>query len=282
MSMIPAIKLPSSGKSIKFREATVDDCLSYCDLNESFDEMMTTEYLNSIQEGELSDSALWTAQDRRTAIWWIFICTSKDTTIGYEYQCQHCGGSHVQLVDLVDLDDEATSLTIKPYIDDEMAFKGKYRDIRFHPYNGLAMAHMEMARIERDNYAQGTAEHIKATAKLKILEVAHSFDFQDSKPKWYDFIGTKKEREKSFEESLQEKLDVIASMSRVNEFPLLVAAAKAAQEKLAHGLNISFVDGQAHVVSPALPCETKVDGKGEAMQTRLLIPFRGSVFIPTL
>lgn len=281
MKVIPTIKLPSNGRAVRFREATISDCLKYCDLNEAFDESLATEYLNSIQEGEVSDSALWTAQDRRTALWWVFICTSKETSIGYEYQCQHCGEMHLQLVDLIDLDDEATSLNIDPFFDEKMMFNGVERDIRLHPYDGRAMVHMEALRLELSGYRQGSADYIKTEARLKIYEVAHSFDFLPAKKGFFE-LKPKQEQEKTFEEALSEKFDAITSMSRVNEFPALVASVKAAHEKLQHGLNMTVIDGTAHIISPPMPCEIKTDDKGEAMVTRLLIPFRCSVFVPTV
>jgi hypothetical protein len=269
MSNVPIIKLPSSGKAVKFREATVEDCIAYCDLNEAFDEAMATEYLNSVQVGELSDSSLWTAQDRRLALWWIFITTSTDTTIAYEYPCGHCGEHHTQLVDLVDLDEEATSLRVKPYIDDEIQFNDVTRRIRLHPYNGLAMMHMEQHSIDHSDLEPDTTEYRKAAARLKLLEVAHAFTFTD-------------EKEKDFDKALAKKLEAISLMSRTKEFPLLAAAVISALEKLEHGLNCRFVDGRISIVSPAMPCETVKDDKGEAMYSRLLIPFQCSAFIPTI
>jgi hypothetical protein len=266
---IPILKLPSSGMAITFREATVEDCLAYCDVNDALDELTTTTYLNSIQVGELKDSALWTAEDRRTALWWIFVTTSKDTTIAYEYPCGHCGEAHTQLVDFVDLDDEALTLKGKPYIKDSVAFNGIAHDILLHPYNGLAMMSMEQAANELEELEAGSMEHKKAAARLKVLEVAHAFDF---------VYGDREE----FEEELEVKLAAIHSMSRINEFDELVTAVIAAKEKLKHGLNSAFVDGRVSLISPPLSCETKTDDKGEALQSRLLIPFLGAVFIPTI
>lgn len=281
MANIPTIKLPSSGLPVRFREATLADCLNYCDLNEAFDETLATEYLNSVQDGDVKDSALWTAQDRRLALWWIFICTSKETSIGYEYECKHCGESHLQLLDLLDLDNEATSLTIEPFFDDKMIFNGVERSIRLHPYDGRAMTHMEALRIERDSYPLDSKEYAKEDARLKLYEIAHSFDFMPAKSSFFDLMK-KKDEPQSFDEALNEKYAAITSMSRISEFPLLVAATKAAHEKLKHGLNMTVIDGKSHIVSPPMPCETKKDDKGEAMVTRLLIPFRCSVFIPTV
>lgn len=269
MSHIPVLKLPSSGRPIKFREATVDDCLRYCDLNEDFDELMTTEYLNSVQVGEVDDSANWTADDRMVALWWIFITTSKDTTLAYQFHCAHCGDEHLQLVDFVDLDDEATSLRVKPYIDDQIAFNGEVKAVRLHPYTGMAMMDMEQAKIDIQSLTPDTSEHKRALAHLKILEVAHGFDFKDSPTQ-------------SFESALNEKLDAISKMSRVNEFPELAAAVKAALGKLEHGLHTQVVDGKIAIVSPPMLCESQKDSKGEAMQSRLLIPFLGAAFIPAI
>lgn len=263
-----SLKLPSNQKLIHFREPTVEDCLNFCDLNEALDESSTTLYLNTIQDGDVQNSAEWTAQDRRLAIWWNFVTTSPDITINYEYPCAHCGETHSQLIDLADLDDEAQSLTVKPYIDDKILIDSVEHKIRLHPYNGYAMEHMEEVRNLRDSFDKNSPEYKKNHAELKVLEVIHSFDFRD-------------DNSDDFKTELERKQSAVRQMSRINEFPALVAATIAAQEKLAHGLNTVFVDGQALVVSPPMPCER--DYKGEAAPTsRLLLPFQGSAFIPTI
>ncbi|STL60642.1 putative morphogenetic protein [Escherichia coli] len=65
---IPKFPLPSRPETeIQFHAPTVKDALKYSDLNPAEDEATTTEYLNSMQDGEINDSAYWTVQDRRTA-----------------------------------------------------------------------------------------------------------------------------------------------------------------------------------------------------------------------
>lgn len=266
MSTIPAIKLPSSGRSIQFREATVEDCLTYCDISDDFDEAMTTQYLNSVQVGEVCDSRKWTADDRRLALWWIFVTSSKDTVIAYEYPCEHCGENHLYGLDMVDLDDEATSLSVSPHIDGTILSDGEEFKVQFHPYLGDAMVSMEQARLDIKHLDPDSAAAKRAKARLKLLELAHAFDLVEHAP----------------EDALGFKMGLIAKMSRVNELPELTAAVLSAHEKLKHGLNTQYRDGQAFIVSPAIPCPNKQDGKGEAMHSRLLIPFRGSAFIPTV
>lgn len=58
---IPKFPLPSRPETeIQFHAPTVKDALKYSDLNSAEDEATTTEYLNSMQDGEINDSANWT------------------------------------------------------------------------------------------------------------------------------------------------------------------------------------------------------------------------------
>lgn len=58
---IPKFPLPSRPETeIQFHAPTVKDALKYSDLNPAEDEATTTEYLNSMQDGEINDSAYWT------------------------------------------------------------------------------------------------------------------------------------------------------------------------------------------------------------------------------
>ena len=276
MSKIPTLKLPSNGKNVTFRASTVQDCIDYCDLNDDLDESTATEYLNRLQVGDIQDSALWTAQDRRLALWWIFVCTSPDTSVTYTAPCAHCDKEHVYVFDLADLDDEAKSLAIKPYFDDKLTFDGQERKIRFKPYDGQAMMNMEQARLERDYHPKDSKEYQRAHAHLKTLEVVHSFEFKDA------------DKSLSFDEQADEKLKAVYTMERTTEFAELVAASIAAHKKLEHGLNCTFKDGQIFAVSPPMPCEdeqavkkTKASG-GTVAHTRLLLPFQSKLFIPSI
>lgn len=265
---IPAFRLPSNQKiMVQFREANVNDCLKFCNSDDRFDEQLTTRYLNAIQEGEVNDSADWTAQDRRAALWWIFVTTSADTTIVYSYPCNHCGTEHIATIDLVDLDQEAVSLNRQPFIDDTALFNDQERKIRLHPYTGRAMEQMERVNIERSNEDPESDEYKLLTATLKLYEIANAFDFEDTPA--------------DFEEALNAKMDAIKAMKRTSELPLLVAAIEAAQETLHHGLAHSFNDGQLFLLSPELQCSQPKEGQAAGV-TRLLLPFQGKLFIPEI
>lgn len=92
---IPAFPLPSNmTKTVNFRVPTVEDGMMFCELDESNEEASTTQFLNHLQDGakgDFSDSGAWTGEDRRTALWWIFMSTSELGTIPFSYDCSHCG-----------------------------------------------------------------------------------------------------------------------------------------------------------------------------------------------
>ena len=177
---IQIYRLPSNPKRlVQFRAPTVDDCLANCDLNDDLDELSTTSYLNQVQEGEVDDCTNWTAQDRRAALWWIFVTTSEQTCIAYEYTCELCDTKHTAVIDLRELDKESLTLTGASYIDDTLLFSEEEREIRLHPFTGFAMMDMEQQGLRLSLSESGSPERKRLLAELKILQVAHSFTFKD-------------------------------------------------------------------------------------------------------
>lgn len=272
MISIPAFPLPSNrSKKIVFRGPTVADCLDFCDLRPELEELATTDYLNQLQEGVMDDSALWTAQDRRTALWWIFVSSSVDTTLPYSYECQHCGETHSVDIDLVDLDDAVVMLDGPAYREGEIRVNGEYKPARFHPMDGRAMVHMEGLRQERD-YSE-PAKQKRLSSEIKVAEVLHSFTLME----WADL---------PWEEALAKKRDLVTQMDRESEYKPLVAQCLLAASELRHGLAVEIRDGRVDLVSPPLPCENytapegdKEAASGPAPATVLLMRFRPFQFI---
>ncbi|ANT70231.1 hypothetical protein [Aeromonas hydrophila] len=275
MISIQPFPLPSNpAKKIIFRAPTVGDCLDFCDLRPELEELSTTDYLNQLQEGVRDNSELWTAQDRRTALWWIFVSSSANTVLEYSYECQHCGDTHHVAIDLVDLDDGVVMLDGPAYQEGEVRVDGEFKPARFHPMDGRAMAHMEGLRLAREN--SEPAKYKRLTSELKIAEVLHSFTVME----WADL---------PWEEALDKKRELVTRMDRETEYKPLVAQCLLAAEELRHGLAVEIRDGRVDLVSPALPCEKHTAQEGDkeaagepAPATVLLLRFRPVHFIPAI
>lgn len=279
MISIPPYPLPSAPeKKIHFRAPTVADCIDFSDLRPELEEQSTTEYLTQLQEGgEFSNPALWTAQDRRTALWWIFVSSAADTSLAYSYPCQHCGETHHVDIDLVELDDMATALDRPPFMEGEVRVNGEFKAARFHPLDGRAVTHLEELRMELEN--SEPARHKRLKTEMKVAEILHSFTLLE----WADL---------PWEEALAKKRELVTAMDRESEYKPLVAQCLIAAAELRHGLAVEINEGRVDLVSPALPCETflakqkelsEEEAAGEPVPaTVLLLRFRAGQFIPAI
>ena len=58
-------------------------------------EQQTTAYLKALlAEPAKHDPLTWTAQDRITALWWIFTGSRETPVETFTYTCKHCGKEH--------------------------------------------------------------------------------------------------------------------------------------------------------------------------------------------
>lgn len=269
MISIPPFPLPSNpDKKIRFHAPTVADCLDFSELRPEMEESATTDYLRQLQHGEVSDPELWTAQDRRTALWWIYIAVSQSTTLSYSYECQHCGEVHHVDIDLVDLDDEVRVLNRPPFIDGEISVNDELKPARFHPIDGRGITHMEEKRLELEQADEAGRKRIRA--EMRVLEVLHSFSLPE-----HDALP--------WSEALERKRDLVHAMDRENEYAPLVAQCLDAARELRHGLAVEITDGRVELVSPPLYCENAQEATGEARPaTVLLLRFRPGNFIPEI
>ena len=160
---------------IYFRAPTVADYRQSVGLSEHLEEMVTTQYLNSLQipekykSKEISDSATWTAEDRRTALFWIYINTHTDTMIPQKYPCPHCKEEHYREFDLLELG-EYMIQPERPMIE-RIDIEG-LRAGFISPLRGYAMEQIEQARNIRDDYSEDSAEWRVAHTDLRLHELA--------------------------------------------------------------------------------------------------------------
>ena len=268
MSKIAPFYLPSNpGHRVNCRAPTVEDCLDFCDLRPDLEEACATDYLRQLQEGEVSDPAAWTAHDRITALWWIYVSITEDTTVVYNYECSHCGQHHVATIDLVELDDNAISLARPPFVQGVVTCKGRELPARFVPLDGVAMMALEEKRLELAGADDADAKRIKA--QIKVLEVVHSFRLDEHKamPR---------------EEADAARLNLVRSMDAAQDYRPLVAKCLLAASQLRHGLATEILDGEILLISPPIYCEEHKGEEGPATATTLLMRFRGSNFIPEI
>lgn len=271
---IPDFPLPSNPKAvIRFRVPTVADALEYAEINPDFEERTTTKYLNSLQKGDVSDSALWTAQDRRTALWWIYIGVHSDPSITFTYECQHCGKDHYQDLDLFELDKTACYLERAPFIESPQETAGKLLPWKIVPLDGRAVELMEIRRAAHlNNLTPNTPEYRAEIVRLRLMEEALQLRLPDDP--------------EDYAAAAERRLSLLMSMDSATEYPKMAARIRQAHDVLRHGLKTVIDKGEVLLVGTDHPCSTKAkevseDG-GNVPFTNLLIGFRPSAFFPQL
>lgn len=263
---IPAFTLPSDQTiTVQFREATIQDCLDFSSLDMDLSEKSCSEYLNSIQVGEISDSRQWTMSDRVTALWWIFCSTSPDTLLAFDYKCAECGENHIADIDMIDFDSEASFLNSASEIEKEITCNNELMSVVFKPLNGYDAEYLEQLNIASKSYDRESKEYKQFQAKIDLSELALSF-YVKEKP----------------ELTVDEKVNLIKSMSRISEYVPFILASEAAQAALKHGLNYTVSKGSIYLNSPAIIPFCKKNSEVKAATFRLLIPFQSKFTIPSV
>ncbi|UTZ44601.1 hypothetical protein [Vibrio campbellii] len=267
---IPAFPLPSNlTKIIHFRVPNVEDGMEFCELNPDYEEANTTQYLNHLQDkekGEFSDSSYWTGEDRRTALWWIFIASSELGTIPFSYECAHCKEKHFADLDMRSLMDTSTVLSKLPELTIKFTVRGQPYSANVSPLTGEALEYIEQLRNIRDQYEEDSKEWKQAANNMALNELAMTLTFPT--------------QPKDKNEALEWKLNTIKSMHLRTEFLKLSALVEQELRTARHGLLCEYNDGRYHLVSQISQCKKVVEKGGEAVRT-LLLPFRADDFIAT-
>ncbi|WP_217521935.1 hypothetical protein [Vibrio metschnikovii] len=267
---IPAFPLPSNmTKTIYFRVPNVEDGLEFCELNPDFEEANTTQYLNHMQDvkkGEISDSSYWTGEDRRTALWWIFIATSELGTIPFSYDCKHCKERHYSDLDMRSLMDTSTVLPSLPELSVKFTVRDQPYTANVSPLTGEALEYIEQLRNERDQFPENSKEWKRAANNMALHELAMTLTFP--------------QQPKDKNEALEWKLNTIKSMHLRTEFPKLSALVEQEIRTARHGLLCDYNEGRYYLVAQINQCKEIVKQGGEAVRT-LLLPFLAHDFIAT-
>jgi hypothetical protein len=268
---IPFFPLPSRPhQQAVFRTPTVDDAIYFCKSTEATEERDTTEFLNVLQpEDNRSDPRTWTASDRRTALWWIFINSRADAVIDFSYTCAHCGEEHWINCDMHSLIDDLEVLGEHSTMVVTVPVDGKSYDWVLKPLDGHAMERLERMRQMLPPRSKSDAYNAAVVdlRKWELTYQAHLF---------YDL-------EPDYDVSAQNRFELIGKMELGTEFVQLAANVRIMQSELRHGLNVILDKGESCLILPPHECQSEAHQEpAERPTTRLLVPFRNSQFLPDI
>lgn len=262
---IPLYPRPSNPREeITFDLPSVFNAMEYCSSDAEQEEHLTTSYLNDLQPKDRphSDAKFWTAQDRRTALWWIFTNSRIDTTLNASYECKYCGEIHHTIKDMRELDFMAMLLPEEVSEQFQITVSGVPHEFTITHLNGQAMEHLESTRNMLPPETDPTFR--KEWADLRVKELAHQLRLPDEPADWLDAVIY--------------RYNKINQMALDSEFQPLVAAVQLFNRKNAHGLNIHVEKGVTYLILPPHQCKNAEEG--EAKLTPLHMQFRVSNFLP--
>ncbi|MCG7545433.1 hypothetical protein MHM93_14725 [Pseudoalteromonas sp. MM17-2] len=244
-----------------FYEPTVADLINITEMPVHTEEELATSYLNGLiaKTSADEDSANWTAADRKAALWHLFIETSEDPLISYNYHCHHCGKPHYVDVDLRDLDKDITKQDEIDIHQHQIVIAGRKYEVEFHPLNGGDMERLEQLWPMLE-VAKESGEAVRISREQMELQLAYSACVMRFHSK-ADF---------------KERLELLRTAS-IKEYAAIAHIQSEVFEEQRHGLHSEYKEGRFYLVSPALPCDEK-----EGKSTRLLMPFRPNDFIPAI
>lgn len=259
---IPTFPLPSQPNvEIKFRLPAVEDSMKFSNAAPELEEATTTDYLNTLQDGVVNDADLWTAQDRRTALWWIYINSRTDTVTTFSYECKHCGEMHYYDCDLRDLRNTAELLTEEPFRRVTIPVRGEPKEWTLKPLDGRGIRMLEKMRFMLPE--PNEQDYQQAVKHMRMAELSLHTALADDPD--------------NYEEAANRRFDIIGTMFTDMEFVPLVANIQLMQRELRHGLDVVIERGAVSLKLPPHHCEA--EGK-EDRATQLLVPFRPGAFIP--
>lgn len=259
--MITPFSLPSNPNvQINLREATVADAIDFADVDKGHEEELTTMFLGRMQDtGTVRDPREWTAEDRRFALYWYWLHTTKDHEVALSYDCLHCGGKHVYLQNFRELADHYTP--INGLAEREGTWNGEKVVVR--PLTGWNTEALERMKLGIDASKGGTA-HKKGQALIMFERLVMCVSFP----------GDKESNKEKRAEKKKQKI-MAMSLTEFSEFTDLVLRLLA---EMKHGLEMEYEEGRLYLLMPPHKCPA-AEGRE---QTRLRYPFRNIDYIPGL
>lgn len=270
MATLPEFELPSDpNKTVHLREATVSDAIDFSEVKRECEEEATTLFLQRLQEKDkYSDPRLWTMEDRRFALFWYTLHTTKETDFPLIFDCEDCTTDpekpirHTVFVKYADIMDEYSPIEGKPVRD--VIHDG--HAILVHPILGKDAELLEKSRLNimyKEQEGQNTS---KERTQLMLLELLCRIDIVGLAPD-----VSPDERRPKVEEYL--------TKMRVSEFQEFYPKLLNAAQSLQHGLRSKIVDGEIKLESPVVYCPNDTD---KARGIRLHYPFRAFQHIPVI
>ena len=262
--MFPPISLASKpAHQVIMREATTAESLDFCDVVAEHEEVLTTKFLNTVQDKEsFSDSREWTADDRRLALFWYWIHTTEDTFVELPYLCSWCNKEHVHGFDMRDL--AGGYQEIKGLAMRDVEFEG--RKLVVSPLNGTHMELLEQMRFGLQPENKGTPAYERQSAQIRLSMLQGSISLSD------DHEKVQRKRDKALSDWM---LNLPAS-----KFTKLKGVVDKLLSEMQHGLPSKIVDGKIMLKSTPHVCPTMIDGK--EVITELLVSFRDYSRIPRI
>ena len=270
--LLPEFFLPSRPSvGITFRQPNIRDAMRFNKIPEQEEERQTTAYLNSLQEpAGQSDARRWTAQDRRTALWWIYTGSHDTPVETFTYKCRNCNEDHYHDCDMNDLAGEINVLEREPVIEDvTINAEDKPHQWRLMPLDGWAMEMLEMRRCSLPDEADPS--YADALIDLRLWEFVYQCEL------YYDVEGSR-------DEQADRRFDIVSSMAIDTEFMVLASKVRMMQEELEHGLPCNIDKGVTLLHLPPHFCTAPLKDKEATVgySTRLWVPFRSVYFIPQM
>jgi hypothetical protein len=237
-------------------------------ISPSEEEQQTTAYLRALLVyPDKHDVCKWTAQDRRTALWWIYTGSHDSPYETFTYNCKNCGKDHFYDCDMNELAGYIQVLDVPPYIDDvEINVEGVPHQWRIIPLDGWAMEMLELRRSALP--PEDSPDYADELIDLRLWEFVYQCEL------YHDVSGTR-------EEQADRRFDIIKSMAIDTEFMVLASQIRLAQQTLDHGLPCHIDKGEALLHLPPHTCPNDENKEPtDGFTTRLWVRFRPVYFIP--
>ncbi|EDX4491618.1 morphogenetic protein [Salmonella enterica subsp. salamae] len=267
--LLPEFPLPSCpSEVVQFRQPNIADAMRFNKISPSEEEQQTTAYLRALLVyPDKHDVCKWTAQDRRTALWWIYTGSHDSPYETFTYNCKNCGKDHFYDCDMNELAGYIQVLDVPAYIDDvEINVEGVPHQWRIIPLDGWAMEMLELRRSALP--PEDSPDYADELIDLRLWEFVYQCEL------YHDVSGTR-------EEQADRRFDIIKSMAIDTEFMVLASQIRLAQQTLDHGLPCHIDKGEALLHLPPHTCPNDENKEPtDGFTTRLWVRFRPVYFIP--
>jgi len=271
-------------------------------VTENEEERATTKYINDLQSKEtFSDSLYWTMQDRRAALWWIYIHSKYDLGLTALYACDRCtksenqrrlaehvenGGEpadyqpisirHAVDYNAKDFADSYNVLPIQPYQETKIFIDGAAYNGKLMLLNGYAAEKLE-SMLEMADETDNDEAREGILKSLRVARICYQFSLEGEPD--------------DIEAALQYRWAKLNEMTAGGEFEELVAKIALMNKELAHGLTMKVEDGRSFLRVPRLglcpafndlPVEQQTKEARVKHTTELWVPFRNSELFANL